>query len=893
MASQTTGYINTVQIDDGSVQNIGSTAYGVCETAAATAAKVVDMTGFVLTNGATIHVRMTNSNTVANPTLNVNSTGAKKIYRYGTTAPSTSAASSWYAGTVVSFTYDSSLNSNAGAWVMNNWLNTDTNTNTMVSQSSTTTANWRKIVLGYQNDSTAGTAVTAATNVVYVDPDFEYQASTGVVRIKSTDAGAIKLYRNNSAGGAFIDYFNNNQSTNYWRTGMQSDNTFGFIWKGSISVAVAVSSTGNVSATTFNSYTLADACAKGVDTSIAAGSTSTNLPTSKAVNDFAVANQSDWCEDDTASPAYINNRTHYGQISTDVLICDFSGSVQFRVVNYCSNSFGNSNYIAVGAKYKAILNGTEYTGVAAHDSSFCTSYGPTNATSIAFDGFKLGTCGSGSSTTPLYAVATSSAFAETYITTLKLYEIKENGVYTIVNSSDCSFQSGASSITYSSVSPGWNVPISYAIDIDVNKKYNITVGNTTLTNVTPTNPVVWGTYTYSYPGITDGSTFFIFSLGGHLVGGASTAGTYAMNIECITDVETVIVEKHLDTTYIDGWDNMFPSTAIGSAVKPIYWNGTSMTPANPVFGTCSTGASSQTKSVTAADFSLVYGATIHVYFTYTNTATSPKLNVNYTGAKSIYLNSYTAAGKTTDTSWEAGSVVALTYDGSKWLINDYREISSSASNLSLGNAYGTCSTAAATVAKTVSLSGFVLNTHGRIAVKFTYEVPASATLNVNSTGAKAIYYRGSALTAGMILAGDTAEFIYDGSNWILTSVDRENIFIKDFREPGDEAISYTMSVGKVMFIELWNDCSAVLVAPHMSKYSEHYKGYLSFCSYPTSVTFPTGTNIFGDTSELTISGTAIYPTDQSSHIYMFEYDNVETGSSTSSNEGFCRLTKVN
>ena len=45
-------------------------------------------------------------------------------------------------------------------------------------------------------------------------------------------------------------------------------------------------STGNLKATTFNSYTLAGACAKAVDSSISARSSSTNLPTSAAVASF-------------------------------------------------------------------------------------------------------------------------------------------------------------------------------------------------------------------------------------------------------------------------------------------------------------------------------------------------------------------------------------------------------------------------------------------------------------------------------------------------------------------------------------------------------------------------------------------------------------------------------
>ena len=62
--------------------------------------------------------------------------------------------------------------------------NPNTNTDTKVTQSSTTTANWRKILLGSQNDATAGTAVTATTEQAYVTPNIEVQASTGGIRFK-------------------------------------------------------------------------------------------------------------------------------------------------------------------------------------------------------------------------------------------------------------------------------------------------------------------------------------------------------------------------------------------------------------------------------------------------------------------------------------------------------------------------------------------------------------------------------------------------------------------------------------------------------------------------------------------------------------------------------------
>ena len=82
--------------------------------------------------------------------------------------------------------------------------------------------------------------------------------------------------------------------------------------------------------------------------------------------------------------------------------------------------------------------------------------------------------------------------------------------------------------------------------------------------------------------------------------------------------------------------------------------------------------------------------------------------------------------------------------------------------------YGTCSTAAATAAKVVSCTGFKLATGSKISVKFTVtNTAASPTLNVNSTGAKAIRYRGSAISAGNLAANRVYTFVYDGTAYEL------------------------------------------------------------------------------------------------------------------------------
>lgn len=85
--------------------------------------------------------------------------------------------------------------------------------------------------------------------------------------------------------------------------------------------------------------------------------------------------------------------------------------------------------------------------------------------------------------------------------------------------------------------------------------------------------------------------------------------------------------------------------------------------------------------------------------------------------------------------------------------------------------YATCSTAASTDAKVATISqgtNFSLETGARVTVKFTVTNTASSpTLNVNSTGAKAIYYRGSAISAGYLAANRTYEFVYNGTQYEL------------------------------------------------------------------------------------------------------------------------------
>lgn len=84
------------------------------------------------------------------------------------------------------------------------------------------------------------------------------------------------------------------------------------------------------------------------------------------------------------------------------------------------------------------------------------------------------------------------------------------------------------------------------------------------------------------------------------------------------------------------------------------------------YGTCNTGASTTAKVVVCEGYpALVTGSNIRVKFSYGNTATSPTLNVNNTGARPIV-----GYGSTADMAykWYDGEVKDFVYDGSNWIM---------------------------------------------------------------------------------------------------------------------------------------------------------------------------------------------------------------------------------
>ena len=144
MASKVSGLIEQIQPggSSGTKYAIASTAYGVCESTASDNPKIVEITGFKLIDGVTIHVKFTANNSASNPTLQIKyGTGTNDkttnipIVQYGDTAAGTAEETDgWYAGAILTLTYDGT------SWVRDQGFNTNDIPNSILKWQTTTAA---------------------------------------------------------------------------------------------------------------------------------------------------------------------------------------------------------------------------------------------------------------------------------------------------------------------------------------------------------------------------------------------------------------------------------------------------------------------------------------------------------------------------------------------------------------------------------------------------------------------------------------------------------------------------------------------------------------------------------------------------------------------------------
>ena len=131
--------------------------------------------------------------------------------------------------------------------------------------------------------------------------------------------------------------------------------------------------------------------------------------------------------------------------------------------------------------------------------------------------------------------------------------------------------------------------------------------------------------------------------------------------------------------------------------------------------------------------------------------------------KSNTASALTAAtrGNTTDREYAVG----LDANGNLSVNVPWTDTVTTYTPATLGFGYGVCSNSYGEASKVVTIANYVLTVGGFLAVKFVADVDSAATLNVNGTGAKPIFYNGSAVAVGDISGGLTAIMVYDGTNF--------------------------------------------------------------------------------------------------------------------------------
>lgn len=228
----------------------------------------------------------------------------------------------------------------------------------------------------------------------------------------------------------------------------------------------------------------------------------------------------------------------------------------------------------------------------------------------------------------------------------------------------------------------------------------------------------------------------------------------------------------------DGTATFYHPDEIDYAASPT--SGGNAVKANGILYAAVDSTSTSTKFTATVDglTELYDGACVMLHNGVVTSAKGFTVNVNGLGAKKCYSNMTNATQESTifNVAYTMLFVYSTALDsgnGGWWLYRGY-DANTTYTPVKLGFGYGHCTTAASTAAKAVAISGYVLNTGGIVTVLFDHDVPAGATLNVTSKGAKAIYHKGAAIADGVIKAGDTATFMYS-TYYHLVSIDRDDI----------------------------------------------------------------------------------------------------------------------
>lgn len=739
------------------IKPIGSNLYGTCSTASGTATKTVSMPDFnVLVEGVTIHVYFQNENTADAPTLKVGSTSAQPIRYNG------QAGGSWEAGGFISFTYYN------GSWIQNDI--------TIAGVTYTFTISGHTMTISGSDGSTQ--TITLPDN----DTTYTLSKSGSTVTLTGSDGSTSSV---------------TDADTKY---GLQLQNGKLKLVEGGSTSEITLPDDDTTYTLSVSGHTVTMTGSDGTTSSVTIPDANTTYSLSKSGNTITLTGSDGSTTSVTDSNTTYSGMTQaQGEAGTSTTNMVISPKVLHDVI-------------------EAMDDDTTYSiGISGHTITLTPSEGTPQSVTVPDN-----------NTT---------------------YTISKSGNTVTLTGSDGSTQTFTDSDTTYSAGTGLQLS---------GTTFSVKTGYTTSGNNRKVQADSNGNL---YVVQKDDNTTYTAGDGLQLSGtefSAKTGYTTSGNNRAVqTDANgnLYVVQKDNNTTYtagtgleLDGTQfkaNLGYTTSGNNRAVLADSNGNlyvtqkddNTNTFKAFYGTCSTAAATATKDVNLAvttGWQLVAGTVVGVKFTNTNTAQNPKLNINSTGAKSIYVNN---AVLTTSSLWYAGEanrVHYYMYDGSQWIFMGHsydwnsnttytagtgldlsgttfnhenavtaltteglRKIKYDAQGHITGSSavakaditalgipssdtnnrrgfYGTCTTAAATAAKVVTLgstAGWELVAGTIVGVKFSYTNTASnPTLNVNSSGAKSIIYNtGTITTSNLNKAGYANRieyYMYDGSHWV-------------------------------------------------------------------------------------------------------------------------------
>ena len=174
-------------------------------------------------------------------------------------------------------------------------------------------------------------------------------------------------------------------------------------------------------------------------------------------------------------------------------------------------------------------------------------------------------------------------------------------------------------------------------------------------------------------------------------------------------------------------------------------------------------------------------------------------------------------------------------------------------------------------AYTATLANFTLATGATVQAKFSATNPANATLNVNSTGAKNIFYNNASITASQFKANHVYTLVYDGTQWqVVGDIDTNTTY----------SLSGLGGIGTITA----SGTAPLTLSGSKSGTTYTLTGSIADASFTTSGIVNTSTQVFGGGKTLRFTS-RIYPligtSAERSQWYKitFPYSTITTGSS--------------